>query len=91
MSHILIADDERTVVEGLSLVLREHSPKTALTKGEAMACLREYPVDLAICDLFFPEFEDGLSLIREAKSLSPETYIVVLTGPGNQGRGRRLS
>jgi two-component system nitrogen regulation response regulator NtrX len=83
MSHILIADDERTVVEGLSLVLREHSPKTALTKGEAMACLREYPVDLAICDLFFPEFEDGLSLIREAKSLSPETYIVVLTGHGS--------
>jgi len=83
MSHILIADDERTVVEGLTLVLREHSPKKALTKGEAMACFKEQPVDLAICDLFFPELEDGLSLIREAKSLSPETYLVVLTGHGS--------
>lgn len=83
MSKILIADDEKSVVEGLILVLKEYQPETAFNKEQSLKILNEFAIDLLICDLYFPGIEDGLSLIKEVKEVSPDTFIVVLTGYGS--------
>ncbi len=83
MYRILIADDEKIVVEGLAMVLKEYQPQIATTKGEAIKILKEYEIDLLLCDLYFPNLEDGLSLIKESREMSPETFVVVLTGYGS--------
>jgi len=80
MPKILIADDEQSVLNGLSLVLKDYQILTALSKDEALKILKEYDIDLLLSDLYFPSLDDGLYLIKEAKGISPETYIVVLTG-----------
>ncbi|MEO0161633.1 MAG: response regulator, partial [candidate division WOR-3 bacterium] len=74
MYRILIADDEKIVVEGLAMVLKEYQPQIATTKGEAIKILKEYEIDLLLCDLYFPNLEDGLSLIKESREMSPETF-----------------
>lgn len=83
MPQILIADDEESVAKGIALVLQEYQPETALNKKDAIRILNDFAIDLLISDLYFPELEDGLSLIREAKEISPRTFIVVLTGYGS--------
>lgn len=83
MSKILIADDEKSVVQGLILVLKEYQPEAAFNKEQSLKILDEFAIDLLICDLYFPGIEDGLSLIKEAKEVSPDTFIVVLTGYGS--------
>ncbi len=83
MSRILIADDEKSIVDGLSLVLKDYQPETALNKVQAKKILNESTIDLLICDLYFPDIEDGLSLIKETKEISPDTFIVVFTGYGS--------
>lgn len=83
MPMILIADDEQVVLEGLALTLKDYRPEIASNKEQAIKILRESAIDLLLCDLFFPNLEDGLSLIKESKEISPETYIVVLTGYGS--------
>ncbi|MCX7995556.1 MAG: sigma-54 dependent transcriptional regulator [candidate division WOR-3 bacterium] len=83
MSIILIADDEKVVVDGLALVLKEYQPELATTKDQAIKILKEYTIDLLLCDLFFPNLEDGLSLIKTTKEISPETFIVAFTAHGS--------
>ncbi|MGB9721927.1 MAG: sigma-54-dependent transcriptional regulator [bacterium] len=83
MPQILIADDEKSVLEGLALVLKGYNPETALNKEQAIKILKEYAIDLLVCDLYFPNLEDGIFLIKEAKEISPDTFIVVLTGYGS--------
>lgn len=83
MAKILIADNEETVINGIALILKDLQPETALNKEDAIKILSEFSIDLLISDLYFPELEDGLSLIRETKEISPDTFIVVLTGYGS--------
>ncbi len=83
MFRILIADDEKSIVDGLSLVLKDYQPEIALNKEQALKILNEYAIDLFLCDLYFPDIEDGLSLIKETKEISPDTFIVVFTGYGS--------
>uniref|UniRef100_A0A7V0Z486 Response regulator n=1 Tax=candidate division WOR-3 bacterium TaxID=2052148 RepID=A0A7V0Z486_UNCW3 len=80
MPKILIADDEQSVLDGLSLVLKDDQILTGQSKEEVLKILKEYDIDLLLSDLYFPSLDDGLYLIKEAKNISPETYIVVLTG-----------
>lgn len=83
MPTILIADDEPAICKAMELILKEYRVESAFNKKEAIKTLRDFSIDLLICDLHFPEIEDGLSLIKATKELSPETFIVVLTGHGS--------
>ncbi|MBI3019462.1 MAG: sigma-54-dependent Fis family transcriptional regulator [Deltaproteobacteria bacterium] len=86
---ILIVDDERTVCETLSEVLREEGYETemafdgedALQKIEKQK-LGQRPFDVVFCDLRMPGI-DGLKVLEKGEELSPETFFIVITAYGS--------
>ena len=79
--HILIVDNDVRIVEQMAHGLREHTPFQihAFTNGaDARAALQQIPFDLVITDWKMADV-DGLTLIREAKTRSPETITVLMS------------
>lgn len=81
---ILIVDDDATLRERLAAALRTRGfdARTARDYDEASELARQDPPELAVVDLRMPG-RTGLELIRELKSIDPETKIVVLTAYGS--------
>ena len=81
--QVLVADDEEGVRRFVSRVLTKsgHSVAEAQNGRAALACRGERPFDLLITDLLMPEM-DGLALLRECRSLYPQTDVLLLTGFG---------
>lgn len=82
MKDLLLVDDHpiivvavRALVEAKSKDYRLH---TATTRDEALAMLGETKPDVAIVDLNLPD-GDGLSLIRELRSASPDCRVLVFS------------
>lgn len=64
MATILIVDDSTTIRLTVSLVLsKNYTVYTAIHGQDALKKLREYPIDLMICDVQMPVM-DGLELLR---------------------------
>jgi len=82
--RILIVDDDEDLRRLLALVLRseDHEVEVAASAPEARARLSHEAFDLVITDLSMP-VEDGLSLMRWARSHHADTSWIVLTGFGN--------
>jgi two-component system response regulator RegA len=81
---ILIVDDDETLRERLAKAFRARGleAKTAGNYDEARALAAQDPPELAVVDLRMPG-QSGLELIRELKTIDPETKIVVLTAYGS--------
>ncbi len=81
--RLLIVDDDPLIVSSLAELLKDegYEVRTARTGLDALRELRDSPADLMITDVNMPEM-DGLQLLREVKSRSPETIVVVVTGYG---------
>lgn len=81
---ILIVDDDLTLRERLASAFRARGldPRTAGDFEEARALAIADPPELAVVDLRMPG-RSGLELIRELKTIDPETKIVVLTAYGS--------
>jgi excisionase family DNA binding protein len=79
--RILVVDDEASIRELLSktLALAEYDVDTAPDGRTAIERLRLGHYDLLIADLKMPGL-DGLSLIREAKRLSSDLPVIIITG-----------
>ena len=77
---ILVADDDAVIREGLRRILsREGYQVETQPNGRlAMDRLQEAAFDLLITDLKMPGM-DGLTLIREARRLSPTLPVVIIT------------
>lgn len=78
---ILLADDHRLIVEGLSNLLTVHGIEVAGIAGdgmEAVAMAQQLHPDLILMDIRMPRC-DGLSATRQIKAQQPETKIVMLT------------
>jgi CheY-like chemotaxis protein len=65
MSTILIVDDESSVRDFLTILLEEEGYRvtTARNGQEGLACLRETPPDLVLCDIMMPIL-DGVGFCR---------------------------
>ena len=77
MSNILIADDEKEIVQLLRIYL-ETDTVTVLEANDgaqAMALLEQHPVDLALVDIMMPKV-DGYQLIKAIRR--QEKYIPVI-------------
>ena len=77
MSNILIADDEKEIVQLLRIYL-ETDTVTVLEANDgaqAMALLEQHPVDLALVDIMMPKV-DGYQLIKAIRR--QENYIPVI-------------
>ena len=81
---LLLVDDDTTLRERLATALRERGleVRTAGDHTEALALARAESPELAVVDLRMPG-PSGLELLRDLKSIDPETRIVVLTGYGS--------
>jgi len=79
-SRILVVDDERSMRELLSILLRGQGYEVTLAdSGEhAIELLKHTAFDLVVTDLRMRKV-DGLSVLRATKETSPDTAVLVVT------------
>lgn len=83
MYKILIADDETSIISGLELFFQKYHEFelfTALDEKSAISILEDVELDLVLTDLMIPELENGLSIIKTAKSKFNNPAILAMTG-----------
>ena len=77
---VLVIDDDFTVRQSLLFILKEryyiHCEKGAL---QGIKCLAQNKVDVIIMDIRMPKI-DGITALKEIKSLYPDIEIVIMTG-----------
>ena len=80
MEKILVVDDEPSLREVLSIMLKRTGYEvTSVADGEeAVELLHKEIFDLVITDLRMPKV-DGMEVLKAVKSASPETVVLVIT------------
>lgn len=83
MNRILIVDDEQSMRELLSLLLRKEGYEvvTAENGASALKAVQREIFDLVITDLKMPQF-DGMALLKSVKDVSPDTIVIIITAFG---------
>jgi two-component system response regulator HydG len=83
MATILIIDDNETVREGLSQVVKKmgHAPVTAASGQEGLQKLKQAPADFVITDLKM-EGLDGVEVLRSVRELDPDCPAMIVTAFG---------
>ncbi len=83
MNRILIVDDEQSMRELLSLLLRKEGYEvvTAENGAAALKAIQREIFDLVITDLKMPQF-DGMALLKSVKEVSPDTIVIIITAFG---------
>jgi UDP-3-O-[3-hydroxymyristoyl] N-acetylglucosamine deacetylase len=83
MTKVLIIDDEKSILESLSSVLREEGfdVRTAKDGREGLALFQEVKPRIVLLDVWMPEM-DGLEVLSRVKELDPEAVVVVISGHG---------
>jgi putative nucleotidyltransferase with HDIG domain len=78
---ILVVDDDPSVRDVLAEYFREEGYRCEVARDglEALEKLRGRGFDLVVSDIDMPRM-DGVALLREIKSVSPDTEIILLTG-----------
>jgi YesN/AraC family two-component response regulator len=85
MSTILIIDDELPTLQMLSLYLEAcgHNVLTAENETQGLEVFKREQPPIVLTDIKMPG-RDGLDVLRQIKSLSPRTEVVVITGHGDK-------
>ena len=83
--QMLIVDDEQRLCRSLVefFRLRGFVVRSAHSGEEALACLKEGPIDAALIDILLPGIH-GLEVVKQAKQLYPQARIVVITALGDE-------
>ena len=79
-ARVLVVDDERSMRELLSIVLRRdgYDVLIAADGAAAIELLRRERVDILITDIRMPHM-NGVDLLREAKRIAPDIVSIVMT------------
>src|SRR5919204_3041156 len=79
-ARVLVVDDERSMRELLSIMLRQSGYDVTLADGgeSAIESLKTDVFDLVITDLRMRKV-DGLAVLRAAKEHAPQTVVLVIT------------
>ena len=80
MEKILVVDDEQSLREVLSIMLKRAGyAVTSVADGEdAIEQIQKEIFDLVITDLRMPKV-DGMEVLKAVKSTSPETVVLLIT------------
>nr|MBA3454540.1 response regulator [Deltaproteobacteria bacterium] len=80
---VLVVDDEPAIVESLTKIFRREGLNVlAATDGNAgLDLLRKHRVGVLLTDLMMPQ-TTGMDLLRAAKTIAPETEVVLMTAYG---------
>ncbi|MCW7541065.1 response regulator [Aquabacterium sp. A7-Y] len=77
---LLFIDDEPAILAALRIVFRStYQVVTTTDPGEALALLRQRDFDVVVSDQRMPRMQ-GVELLHEARSVSPHTTRILLTG-----------
>ncbi|NMF86923.1 ATPase, T2SS/T4P/T4SS family [Aromatoleum petrolei] len=84
--RILFVDDEPAILKALTRIFRSQSYEvlTAGNSTEALARLKEAPVQVIISDYMMPGM-NGAELLKHVKKLYPDTIRIMLTGHADTG------
>ena len=84
--HILLVDDDPFILTGIGKDLSgEGYAVTTTDSGErAIELMNKTHFDLVITDLVMDRI-DGIQVLKAAKTKSPETMVLILTGYGDMG------
>ncbi len=80
-SHILIVDDDNTLLKFFKIHLNKFFSKIIVADGakEALQTLKEKEIDLVISDLRMPKM-DGLELLTKVKKNYPDVPFLIVSG-----------
>ncbi len=78
--HLLVVDDEQSMLDFLSLLLSDegYEVDTANSVQSARVCLAATNPDLVLCDIMMPD-GNGLDLLKEIKESAATTSVVMMT------------
>jgi len=81
---VLIADDEASILRTLSDALGDagHAVEGVGSAEEGLAALESDRFDCLVTDIRLPGMS-GIDLLKKAKALYPELYVIVITGHGS--------
>jgi DNA-binding NarL/FixJ family response regulator len=81
---ILLVDDEEAILASIGWALERNNFKVTTAKNgrEAIELLHAGPYDLVVTDLLMAEV-DGIAVLQLAKTLYPESGVIILTGFGH--------
>src|SRR5260370_32992633 len=79
-ASMLIVDDEASILEFLKMLFESEgfAVETTRSAAEAQRALVDKSFDLVLCDILMPD-GNGLDLLKEIKSASPNTAVVMMT------------
>src|SRR6188474_561955 len=79
-ARVLVVDDERSMRELLSIVLRRDGYEVLIAEDGAagLELLKRERVDILITDIRMPHM-NGVDLLREAKRIAPDLITIVMT------------
>lgn len=79
--RVLAVDDEEVVCESIRRVLsgEGYEVKTTTSPRQGLELIRKELYDLLLLDIKMPEL-DGIELLKVARSVSPETEVIIVTG-----------
>ncbi len=89
-NKILLVDDEEDIRDILSIVLTDMGYQILSAKDgeDALQCFeREHP-SIVLTDIKMPG-KDGFAVLRQIKSMAPDTNVIVITGHGDQDLARQ--
>jgi len=80
MSKILVVDDEQSMRDFLSIMLKKegYDVVTAENGGGALKAIQAEIFDLVITDVKMPDI-DGIEVLKTVKEVSPETVVIMIT------------
>jgi DNA-binding NtrC family response regulator len=78
---ILVVDDEEMLAKSCYQILsgEGYQVSIALRGREALESVRKQPPSIVLADLMLPDI-DGLELLKEIRTISPETLVIMVTG-----------
>jgi len=84
METILIVDDERSILELLSVVFKKegYSVKSNPGTPKVFELLEETDFDLLICDIKMPQV-DGMEVLKRLKAAKPIVPVIMITAFGS--------
>jgi DNA-binding response OmpR family regulator len=88
--EILVAEDVEEIRETIASLLRFRGFQVTTAENGAVAwrMFKRHPVSMVLVDLLMPAV-DGRQLARRIKDISPETFILLITG-GDPGVAYRM-
>ncbi|MDH7512153.1 MAG: sigma-54 dependent transcriptional regulator [Clostridiales bacterium] len=84
MENILIVDDEKSLLDLLSVVLKKegYRVKTCLAPSKVFEILEKESADLLICDIKLPEIS-GMEILKYVRENRPDIPVIMITAYGS--------